>query len=211
MGGSLDRPDREDVVSSPIDADLGQDLDPLCVVAQPLRIRVGRSPTGLQRSVGRRISEEVAGVDVDADQISRRPQLDDAPVVARRPPTPRLPAVHPLSAVRVPFRIPDGLVGKAQILRPREERVRGQQRASTEVGAGEVGMPAKTVVPRIASPLMGLSGMGLAVILPHTVHRCQPRTLRHECSHEPLDILGRHHDVHSSTGATRTECPRRVR
>ena len=116
-------------------ADLGQDLDPLCVVAQPpdpRRPEPDRPPAKRRAAFPRKWR-------VSMSTPTRSPSpVDDAPVVARRPPTPRLPAVHPLSAVRVPFRIPDGLVGKAQILRP-AKGVRGQQRASTEVGAGEVG------------------------------------------------------------------------
>src|SRR4029077_4204382 len=85
-----------------------------------------------------RIADEVTGVHDDAADVSRESQADDAPVVARLAPAPRLPAVHPFPAVRV-LVLPEDRPRRLEkaLLRPEELVVRRDDRAADALG-GEV-------------------------------------------------------------------------
>ena len=87
------------------------------------------------------VPEEVAGVDVHARDFAGDAELDDAPVVAGRAPPPRLPAVHPFSAVGVLVGQEDPAAGLEEVLLGRKELVVGEHGLAAEPLRGEVDQP----------------------------------------------------------------------
>src|SRR5436190_14514813 len=108
--------DREEVVR--VAAELGPWKD-----LEPLADRVLRRERSLERAGRGKIPLEVARVDVDPADHAGDPEPHRAEVVSRRAPAPALPAVHPLSAVRVALRQEDGIAVLQEVLLLREELV----------------------------------------------------------------------------------------
>src|SRR6266511_5110367 len=78
------------------------------------------------------ISTEEAGVDHDPANYSGQSEMDDAPVVSRRAPPPRLPAVHPFSQVGVFAFDKNGRVGLKEIFLRREKLVVDDEHNTTK-------------------------------------------------------------------------------
>ncbi len=93
----------------------------------------------LDRTVGRKVPREEAGVDIDTADHAAHAELDGAPVVAGGAFAPRLPAVHPLAPRRVLARDEDRWTGLEQIGLRREEIVARRQDPAADAHGRQIG------------------------------------------------------------------------
>src|SRR5207237_10070570 len=77
--------------------------------------------------------------DYDAADHARHAEPDHAPVVARVPAAPGLPAVHPLAAIGIDVVLPLGGARAQEVLLVGEELVVARDRGATEILAREIG------------------------------------------------------------------------
>ena len=103
-----------------------------------LRRGVARQLARLERAGVRVVALEVARVDDDAVDRAGKAQADQAPVVSRRAPAPRLPAVHPLAPVGVLVLAEDRPLGLDEVLLAGEELVVGGDRRAAQALRSEI-------------------------------------------------------------------------
>ena len=89
------------------------------------------------RGLGK-IAREEARIDGEAANAAGRPQANDRPVLARCPAPPRLPSIHPLTALGVRALAPLGTGGLEQPLLRREELIVSGEHSAAESLGGEV-------------------------------------------------------------------------
>ncbi len=123
----------EEVLRAGTKRSLRQHLGP----GRPLELTLGRVRC-LEGCIGRVVSEEVRGVDVEPANAPRYPEFDDAPVVPVPTLSAALPAIHPLPAVGELVRQEDGGFGLHQVLALGEEVVIGGDGFATHGRGGEV-------------------------------------------------------------------------
>src|SRR5262245_63449547 len=89
------------------------------------------------------IAEEVVGVDIDSADLTRRPQLDDAVVMARHALPSSFPTIHPLAAVGVFVREVDPPSWFQQVFLSGKELVSRVYSHATHSSCGQIHQPAE--------------------------------------------------------------------
>src|SRR6266545_715884 len=84
------------------------------------------------------ISPEEAGIDHDAANYSRQSKTDDAPIVSRRAPPARLPAIHPLSQVGVLTFDKNGRIGFKEVFLGCEKLIVGNEYSTAKSFRGKI-------------------------------------------------------------------------